>query len=154
MLWGITVFHIVNKNKVEKSSNESSDRDFSMDTLRTISILLVVLLHASSPYVNRNLESINHDFWVGNIIESFTRISVPIFVLISGRFLLSKNTSPSEFYKKRFNRIFIPILFWSSVYLMYVYAGSVLAGYEFDPVKRLLYGIPFYHMFKLRVCST
>lgn len=68
-------------------------RNYTIDTLRTIATLLVVLLHVSAEYVLDGMNSKIYDvsFWVGNIIDSFPRICVPIFVLISGMFLIERS---------------------------------------------------------------
>jgi len=67
-------------------------RDYTSDTLRTIAALMVVLVHVVADYVNLAMKSDNFNlsFWVSNIVDSFCRICLPIFVMISGMFLLGR----------------------------------------------------------------
>lgn len=130
-------------------------RNFTIDTLRTVATLLVILLHVSAEYVEI---AISHNtisdtsFWVGNIVDSFSRICVPLFVLISGMFLLGRNETFKESYYKRASRIFIPLISWTIIYLMF----RVLLSYmEDDPISikslfvRVILGKPYYHMWYL-----
>ena len=60
-------------------------------------------------------------FWIG-IITSIARISVPLFVMISGFLLLPMKGTCSEFFKKRFVRILGPFVVWSALYALYYVA--------------------------------
>jgi surface polysaccharide O-acyltransferase-like enzyme len=124
-----------------------------LDSLRVTSILAVVLLHVSSVYVlNHAVES---EEWIaGNFIDAALRWCVPVFVMISGAFLLdsSKNESIFEFYRKRLNKIIIPLVFWSSFYAAwrlfrgYISTGSVeIVGVFTDAIN----GEAFYHLWFL-----
>lgn len=129
-------------------------RNYTIDTLRTIAILLVVLLHVSAEYVNYGMENSTYDvsFWIGNIVDSFSRICVPIFVLISGMFLIGRNENFIQFYKKRASRILIPLVIWSIIYLIYSAILSYVANNTFDIItliKATILGKPFYHMWYL-----
>jgi len=58
------------------------------------------------------------DWWIGNIYDSSVRFCVPIFLMISGALILSKNyESIGEYLKKRVLRILFPFLFWSIIYI-------------------------------------
>ena len=78
-------------------------RNYSIDTLRTIATFLVVLIHVSAKYIDTAINnlSFNKSFWIANISDSFSRIAVPLFVLISGMFLLGRKESIIQFYKNR-----------------------------------------------------
>ena len=82
-------------------------RNYTIDTLRTIATLLVILLHVSAEYVTyaTKHQILDTSFWIGNIIDSFSRIGVPLFVLISGMFLLGRNESFKQSYQKRASRM-------------------------------------------------
>lgn len=60
-------------------------------------------------------------FIVANFFNSATRVAVPIFVLLSGAFLLSnqKNESFSNFYKKTCYKIVLPTFIASLIYMYY-----------------------------------
>ena len=129
-------------------------RNYTIDTLRTIATLLVILLHVSAGYVISGMNNATYDksFWIGNILDSFSRICVPIFVLISGRFLLGRNETFKQSYKKRASKIFIPIIVWTLIYLMYRGMLGYRAHNIIDIttlVKSVILGKPFYHMWYL-----
>lgn len=86
--------------------------------LRIVATLAVVLIHASTGYLNSTYIQ-DFDWNYANILHSFTRLSVPIFVMISGALLLPKEESPLEFYRKRLLTILPIFLFWTCVYLIY-----------------------------------
>lgn len=126
-------------------------RDYTIDTLRTISALMVILIHVAMEYVNPAIQSqdFNLSFWVGNITDSFSRVCVPIFVLISGMFLLGRDESFKESYKKRASKILIPLIFWTIFYLVYLFALRIIANVDPDTdtlIKSIMLGQPFYHM--------
>lgn len=91
----------------------------SIDNLRVIATISVILLHVSASVALR-YETLKLDvWWVGNIYDSFTRFCVPLFLMISGALLLNKEYAPMEFFRKRTVRILYPFLFWSLLYFVY-----------------------------------
>ncbi|WP_241901942.1 acyltransferase, partial [Vibrio breoganii] len=88
-----------------------------LSNLRAIAAIAVVLLHSSAKFVtNEYFMNDLQAWWAGNIFDSSTRWCVPIFVMLSGFLLTSgeKEESQYEFYKKRLNKIFIPLIFWTA----------------------------------------
>lgn len=132
-------------------------RDYSIDTLRTIAMLLVILLHVSANYVIEGMEGIkeggdNFNFWFSNLIDSYTRISVPVFVMIAGGFLIGRNESYQIFYTKRSKRILIPTVFWSIIYAIYIFLKQYFKGELIceDPFWELILNFrPYFHMWYL-----
>ena len=91
-----------------------------MDWLRVIAIITVVGIHVLSKIINT--ESPEAWEWkLANAIDSALRRCVPVFFMLSGALLLTRK--PDEpvwsFLKKRLAKAFIPLLFWSGVYLLY-----------------------------------
>ncbi len=129
-------------------------RNYTIDTLRTIATFLVILLHISASFVIEGKENDAYDisFWIGNVIDSFTRICVPLFVLISGLHLVGRKESFKQSYGKRASRILLPIFVWTIIYLMYKAALQYLSSNAIDykPLfSSLISGKPFYHMWYL-----
>lgn len=90
-----------------------------VDVLRFVSVLLVITIHASSSLVYKWGEVRFRDFMVGNIYDSFARVSVPVFFMLSGYLLLNKQESIMDFYKKRAKKVLIPFIAWSLIYLFW-----------------------------------
>ena len=86
--------------------------------LRVIATIFVVLIHASTGFLN-HIDTKGFDWNYANWINAATRCSVPIFVIISGYLLLPKQEDTWTFYKKRLPKLIFPFLFWTLVYLIY-----------------------------------
>ena len=122
-------------------------RNTKIDFTRVVACLGVVFLHASFGLVISNPDINSSTWWIGNIVDSFTRWSTPVFVMISGALLLGEpsTTELISFYKKRFSRLLPPILFWTLVYSLfriYIEPSFTLAMVPRD----LLSGGIFYHL--------
>jgi len=94
-------------------------RVWQFDLLRCVACLCVILLHSTGCFVVSQAECQKNI--LGVLLRSISSIGVPLFVMISGYFLLSnpKNINCDYFYKKRLKRIGFPILFWSFFYLLF-----------------------------------
>ena len=130
------------------------ERNYTIATLRTIATLLVIILHIAGGYVNSGMDGNNYNFsfWIGNIVDSFSRICVPLFVLISGMFLLGRKEAFLQSYKKRASRIAVPLIVWSIIYVVYKALVYYIINDSFiiiDLAESLVLGVPFYHLWYL-----
>lgn len=95
----------------------------SIDALRVISILAVVLIHTTTRTLETSGYQLNN-YLLTLFLNQFARFAVPLFFLISG-FVLELNYDDKLNYfgylKKRLNRIFVPYVFWSAVYYLFIY---------------------------------
>jgi len=115
---------------LEKQLNRVKGRDIYVDFIRTIAILAVLFLHASGRWLitSQELSQFTPLEFVGwgivDIYQSIGVIGAPLFVMLSGALLLQpgKTESLSSFFKKRWNRIGLPFLFWSAIYFVWVFA--------------------------------
>ncbi len=90
------------------------------DNIRFFATVSVVLLHVASSglYLFGKIDT--GKWMIANIADTAVRFCVPIFFMLSGSLLLTKEESLSQFFKKRFFKIIPPFLFWSLLYtLMY-----------------------------------
>jgi surface polysaccharide O-acyltransferase-like enzyme len=96
-----------------------------VDLIRTVAVILVILLHASiepTPNIDIMSEKGTQLWWTSNIYNSISRVAVPLFVMLTGALLLQPNKADEPlrvFFKKRWNRIGIPVLFWGAVFFMW-----------------------------------
>jgi surface polysaccharide O-acyltransferase-like enzyme len=118
-------------------------RNYGFDILRLISILGVIIMHTTSMYgVGFQIE--DSDSLFRYILSYSFEWSVPIFFMISGALILSKNENPKEFYLKRLHKILLPTLFWSSVYLLIHY---FVDGFSlFSLIAITIKANPSYHL--------
>ncbi|MFI3281212.1 MAG: acyltransferase [Rikenellaceae bacterium] len=95
-----------------------------VSVLRIVSCFLVVLAHCCDPFVSGlSVEGFN----AGALWGTLCRVSVPMFIMISGVLLLPTNLGVGEFYSRRLKRILVPFVFWSLVspWLFYLFTHSV-----------------------------
>lgn len=122
-----------------------------LDVARIVAIVAVVAIHAAAPLIAGGARVGTGSWWVGNVIESVTRWSVPVFVMVSGALLLDpgKGGSVGSFYRRRLRRVGIPLAVWSAVYLLFRH----LWMNEPMPAGRvthdILSGTPFGHLYFL-----
>jgi surface polysaccharide O-acyltransferase-like enzyme len=89
-----------------------------IDLIRVVAVFQVILVHLS--YVIFFKEDVLSPNWIAaNFYDSFSRMSVPLFFMVSGYLLLDKSESISDFFRKRFVKVGIPTLFWSVAYLLW-----------------------------------
>lgn len=109
---------------------KNTRRNFQLDLLRVLACYLVIHQHASEFfYIGEGGSAVKGEstFLIG-LITSLARISVPLFVMISGYLLLPMKSTTSEFFKKRFTRILYPFVVWCILYALYymAYRGDTL----------------------------
>lgn len=96
--------------------------DSNINLLRVLAIILVILLHSNAAQLVKALngETSIVVSVILNTISVVTRIAVPLFVLISGRYVLAslERMSLKEFYTKRVARILCPMLFWCFIFFL------------------------------------
>ena len=133
---------------------KNGDISIPVDLIRTVAIVLVILLHAATE-PNLNVDFMSPQgvqlWWISHAYESFSITCVPLFIMLTGALLLqpSKLNEPIRvFLKKRWNRIGIPILFWSAIYFAWRF---FVRGETFSLnsiVQGLLAG-PYFHFWFL-----
>lgn len=96
------------------------------DNIRFVATIFVIIIHVTAPVVE-NYSRINYNYWkIANLIDSLCRCSVPLFVMLSGAFLLGKEETTALFFRKRTKKILLPFLVWSCVYLGMSYVSTFI----------------------------
>ena len=93
------------------------ERVLYADILRVAAIFLVIMIHISSR--DFGLYEIDSYQWqVLNVYDSFARMSVPLFFMMSGVFFLDpkREFSIKKLYKKNLFRLVTAFIFWSALY--------------------------------------
>jgi surface polysaccharide O-acyltransferase-like enzyme len=94
-------------------SNLWIDVDKRIALLRVAACFMVILLHVSAG----QFMTWDDKWWAGNFYDALVRPCVPLFLMISGATLLSRQEPFPIFFRKRFVRVIPPLLFWSLFYL-------------------------------------
>ncbi len=112
------------------------------DTCRIVAIILVVLIHSSAP-IFYTYGIISTKLFLGvNLLDSFSRVAVPLFILLSGALLL--NTGKDLILIKRVSRVAVPLFCWSVFYAIILsYNG---AGSFWSLFKNIFYGPIMFHL--------
>lgn len=106
------------------SKSVHKERIFYLDQLRALAIIAILLVHISDIWclVGGNgitySYSLTYNFIVSYIYQGFALTGVPIFFMLSGALLLNRDYEISIFLKKRLQRVIIPLLFWTFVFIM------------------------------------
>lgn len=111
-------------------------RIFYLDIIRSFAIIMVLVLHSINYYITEPFLFKTNSWYINLFLNAFARTGVPLFFMLSGCLALSSDNTKNYkvFYKKVFNRIVIPLIFWNIIYYIY----KCIAGYiDFD-IKTLL----------------
>lgn len=93
---------------------KTEDRVGYLDRLRATSVLGVVILHVSAQ--NWSVAGVYSPAWhLFNAVDSLLRWATPMFVMISGALMLSKDHAPRDLFRKTV-RLAAAFLFWSVLY--------------------------------------
>jgi surface polysaccharide O-acyltransferase-like enzyme len=125
-------------------------KNISIDSMRILAAFAVVVIHVSSYYIN-DVIVVNYQSWVfGTVFNSFSRWSVPMFILISGALLINKKSHQNVilFYKNRIKKILIPLVFWSVFFITFSMYITNFFSIK-DIVARLFIGETYYHLWYL-----
>lgn len=85
-------------------------RDHSLDLIRIVACLLVVLMHSPMPSDNAS----------GPFLSALSYLTAPcigLFFMVSGALLLPVKDDYCTFFRRRLSKIVIPTLAWTAIYL-------------------------------------
>lgn len=99
----------------EKSDKMEKKRIIYLELLRVFAAICVIMIHvAAQNWSKANIYSV--DWQMMNIYDSFSRVAVPLFVMISGAIFLNRSISIKTIIKKYILRIAIVLIVWSLIY--------------------------------------
>ena len=134
--------------------NLSPSRIFYADVLRFFAIIAVIILHCSSDYVEQYGDVSPATWWAGTAYNGASRLCIPLFVMLSGAFLLKpgKYITMKELFGKRMVKILLPLLFWSVIYICWETSRAEEGWNGFDlkeTIKGFLQEPVAYHLWFL-----
>ena len=96
------------------SSNKTKKRIIYLDYLRVLAILGVLINHISATW---GCMAFNGN--VALVYNSFGKIGVPVFLMLTGVLLLNNKLSIANFIKRRYPRVLIPFIFWIALFIVF-----------------------------------
>ena len=111
-----------------------------IDNLRGIACLMVVMIHTTTWYVT-NAHSVSPVTWdIANVLNSASRVSVPLFFMISGYLFFGERSAQP----RHFLRIGLCLIFYSAIALLYI---ALFTSINMElALKNLLQKPVFYHL--------
>ncbi|MFZ5998302.1 MAG: acyltransferase [Nitrospirota bacterium] len=123
------------------------------DLLKIASVYAVIMIHSAAPLLVQYCERGATDWWIGNLYDAFSRWCIPLFIMISGTFVLGNvhDQSLGRFFRKRARRVVIPFLIWSFIYFLWrIYGNNEALALSSFPVMIFTEPI-YYHLWYLYV---
>lgn len=125
------------------------------DLLRVFGILAVIVLSLTGVRIEHVAVS-TQAWWVLNLYDGLTRWCVPVFVMLSGMFMLDpKNGMPlSKLFFRNGLRILLCLMFWGGVYAVvsYMTAGGRFTWHGlWNAILSALRGNTHYHLWFLYI---
>jgi len=135
-------------------------RHLGLDILRILSAVAVIIIHVAAPIMTTPVIFEQGDFfwWFSNILDSLSRFSVPMFVILSGYSYSIIVDLPCfrQTSRQKFMKLVKITLFWSLVFIIYRLVKGDFSGvttfvdlFILALVKPLLAGLPYFHLWYL-----
>jgi surface polysaccharide O-acyltransferase-like enzyme len=114
----------------------------------------VIFLNATAfPYIipATVTSEVMSNWWTSNFYASFGAMGIPLLVMLSGALLLDKSKADEPirfFFKKRFNRIGLALIFWTIIYFIWAFkvTGKVPST---DEIMHGVFAGSYYHLWFL-----
>lgn len=134
---------------IHSSPDQSSVTGYRIeyvDALRVTATMMVICIHVAAQLLGGLPGSKTWLF--GNLLDSISRPAVPLFLMISGMLLLSPDRILPiwAFFRRRFIRVIIPLLFWSLIYFLWASLPNGLSPVWSSFLPNLLSGTVYYHL--------
>lgn len=112
-------------------TEKKKQKNYNLELIRTISFIMVIVIHVTNYFCRAFGRVSTGEYWFALIMDTFARVSVPSFFMLSGALLLGRD-EPFEKNIRRTGRFIVVLLFWSLVYCVHnrVYMGTPCSLFE------------------------
>lgn len=125
------------------------ERNYTVDFLRLVAILAVVLIHTTNTSMQLGYYSLSH-MPLSFFLNHFSRFAVGVFFAISG-YLLASRFNPKlpvlSFYKRRLSKLILPYLVWSAIYYVSMFQFNPTSLFSSDFLLDILSGNASYQLY-------
>ncbi|MDD3401917.1 MAG: acyltransferase family protein [Hespellia sp.] len=100
-------------------------KNYNIEILRALSCALVIVIHVSNYYCRGFGRVTDGEFIFSVIMDTFARLSVPCFFMVSGALLLGREEDLTH-HSARIKKFFVILIFWNLVYYLHnmLYMGT------------------------------
>lgn len=136
-----------------KTALAAEDQLIYVKVVRSFALMVIVTLHVAFPLIYLYQRIDYSDWWIANNFYILGKIGSPLFTMVSGLLLLNptKDQPLSLFFKKRFLKVLLPFLAWSTIYLFWRIEAR---GEYFSPWQIMvlyLEGPVYYHLWFIQM---
>ncbi|MDP3733222.1 MAG: acyltransferase family protein [Candidatus Daviesbacteria bacterium] len=103
---------------------------FQADIIRALAIIGVIGIHLVFTFTTRPDFFGGTIWWIALILNSFFRMSVPLFVILSGYLTLGKPVTARQNLNRVFHRLLIPLF---SYYIIFNFVYALMASLRSEP---------------------
>lgn len=128
---------------------DTEKRQIWVDYIRVVATFCVMILHSAAPLLYNYKKLPVHHWMIANIYDSSVRMCVPLFFMLSGYLLLGKSEPLLTFFRKRYNKVVVPLIAWSFFFILwnsYCEKSSAISVYSFYSI---IFSPAYYHLWFL-----
>lgn len=119
-------------------------RKHYLDYIRIIALIGVLLIHVSSVEM-RHYDVGSSNWLYAHFFDSISRISVPLFFMLSGMFSFKPELKTKKFVLDRLKRLILPLFFWAIVYAVWFIMAEDKNLTILGTIKKILIGPYVFH---------
>lgn len=123
------------------------------EILKIGAVFAVIVIHSAAPLLIGYDKWGPRTWWIGNLYDSAARWCIPVFIMLSGAFVIDKADSRriGRFVVHRVRNVVVPLIIWSAIYLAWrVYANGETFTWAMV-IPGLLLEPAYYHLWFLYV---
>lgn len=117
------------------------------DIIRTLAIIGVVTIHTANSVFERPDFFGGISWWLSIILNSVSRIAVPLFIMLSGYFMLGRDRPFKTTLDRILKRLLLPLLFWTTFTYVAGDPKNFLEIFKWEYYLRFFSGNVFYYYF-------
>ena len=117
-----------------------------IDLIRVFACLSVIAIHINAITRDNFITNNKTYYALFTLLDSFTRAGVPLFLMLTGYFVLKKEEDYKTFIKKKMPKLIIPFILFSFVYYLYLVYDTNISFNILNFIKRLFNNEIYYHL--------
>lgn len=124
-----------------------SSYNISVDFIRVLAIIGVVAIHTFNSVYERPDFFNGLTWWFSIVVNSASRICIPLFIMISGYLLIGKDEPFKIIFKRIINRLIVPLFAWTIITYVASNPESISDIFTFTFYSRFFSGNVYYFYF-------